>query len=114
MALVNWIGGGDANGLTGTSISAAGTTQATATVLLAQDNEVTTVASGAGVVVSPLFNPGEEMTIFNAGANALTVYPRLGLKINALPVNAGFSLGTNTGVLLRCVSTTRIFGGLSA
>ena len=113
MAWQNTIGDG-ANSLTATSITAAGTTQATATILLAQDNEVTTVASGAGVVVTNLLLPGENMTVFNAGANAVKVYPPTGVQINALGSNNGFSLSPNTGVMLRMVSTSRIFGVLSA
>ena len=114
MALANVIGGGDGAGLTGTAISAAGTTQATATTLYAQENEVTTVAANAGVVMSPLFDPGEIMTVFNAGANPLKVYPPSGMQINALPANQAMLLSPNTGVLFRCVSTTRVFGVLSA
>ena len=60
---------------TATSVSAAGTTQGTATELSAADNEVTTVASGAGVVLSSKLAPGDLQTVFNAGANALKVYP---------------------------------------
>jgi hypothetical protein len=114
MAIQNVIGGGDGAYLSGTSISAAGTTQATATVLTAQDNDVTTVASGSGVVPTNLFSQGEEITIFNSGANALKVYPMSGFQINALPTNQAMTLATNTGVMFRCVSSTRIFGILSA
>ena len=113
MAWQNTIGDG-ANSLAATGISAAGTTQATATILLAQDNEVTTVASSSGVVVTNLLLPGENMTVFNAGANAVKVYPPTGVQINALGSNNGFSLSPNTGVMLRMVSTSRIFGVLSA
>ena len=114
MAFVNWLGGGANNGLAGTGISAAGTTQGTATTLFAQENEVTTVASGAGVIINPLFAPGEAMSVLNLGANALMVYPPSGMKINALPTNQGMQLGLNTAVMFRCISTTRIAGFLSA
>ncbi len=108
MAIQNVIGGGDGAGLTGT-VSGAGTTQATATILLSQDSDVSTVASGSGVVLPTQFSPGEEMTVFNSGANALKVYPMTGYQINALPTNGAMTLSTNTGVMFRCVSTTRIF-----
>lgn len=114
MAIQNWIGGGAAAFLSETGISAAGTTQATATTLRAQDSEVTTVASGAGVVLNPLFAPSEEMTVFSTGANALKIYPPSGMQINNLPANTAMSLSPNTGVLFHCVSTTRIIGILSA
>ena len=97
-----------------TSISAAGTTQSTATELTAADNELTTVAAGAGCVLSSKLAAGDSQTVFNAGANAVKLYPPSGMKINALAANAPMLLGTNTGCLFKCVSTTRVFGVLSA
>ena len=114
MAIQNLIGGGVGAAVVGTAISAAGTTQATATELTAADSEVTTVAANAGVVLNRLFAPGEEQAIFNAGLNSLKVYPPVGMQFIALPVNTAILLSINTGVLFRCVSTTRIFGVLSA
>ncbi len=70
-----------------TGVSAAGTTQGTATELTAADSELT---------------------------NAVKVYPPTGMKINALAANAPMLLATNTGCLYKCVSTTRVFGVLSA
>lgn len=113
MAFQNVIGGGAGAYLTETGITAAGTTQATATTLNAQENEVTTVAAGSGVSLHPLLVPGEIQTVFNAGANELKVYPASGVKINALTANLPMILPTNTGVLFRSVSTTRVFGILS-
>lgn len=110
----NVIGGAEAAGLTATGVSAAGTTQATATQLYAEDSEVTTVASGAGVVMNALIQPGESQTVFNVGANPLKVYPPSGKSINAMSANAAMTLATNTGCLLKCISTTRVFGVLSA
>lgn len=99
---------------TATSVSAAGTNQATATELTAADSEVTTVASGAGVILSSKLAAGDSQTVFNAGANALRIYPPTGMKINALAANASMTLATNTGVFFKCVSSTRVFGVLSA
>lgn len=98
----------------GTSLSAAGTTQGTATELVNADNEVTTVASGAGVVLASLGSAGDTQTVFNAGANPLKIYPPSGKSINALTANLPMTLGTNTGCLFKFVSSTRIFGVLSA
>lgn len=114
MAITNLIGGGVGAGIVGTAVSAAGTTQATATELTAEHSEVTTVASGAGVILSKLLAPGEEQTVFNVGANPLKVYPQTSMQINALTVNSAMTLATNTGVLFKCISTTRVFGVLSA
>ena len=97
-----------------TSVSAAGTTQETATELTSADSEVTTVGSGAGVVLSSKLAPGDEQSVFNAGSNPLKVYPPSGMKINALTANLPMTLGLNTGVIFKCVSTSRVFGVLSA
>ena len=99
---------------TGTGISAAGTTQGTATELTSADNEITTVAAGSGVILNATLAAGDSQTAFNAGANAVKVYPPTGFKINALSTNAAMQLATNTGCLFKCVSSTRVFGVLSA
>ena len=99
---------------TATGVVAAGTGQSTATELAAADSEITTVASGAGVILSSQLAPGDVQTVFNAGANPVKVYPTVGLQINALPANAAMTLATNTGCLFKCISTTRVFGVLSA
>ncbi len=116
MALQNVIGGGTDTGLLETGISAAGTTQATATRIRAQNSDVSTVASGAGVILNELLPimPNTEQTVFNSGANQLKVYPPSGMQINGLTTNAAMSLAPNTGVLFKCVSSTRVFGVLSA
>ena len=97
-----------------TSVSAAGTTQGTATELTASDSEITTVAAGSGVILSSTLSAGDGQSVFNAGANAVKVYPPTGMQINALSTNAPMLLATNTGCLFKCVSSTRIFGVLSA
>ena len=97
-----------------TSVSAAGTTQGTATELTAADSEVTSVASGAGVVLSSLATAGDEQTVFNGGANPLKVYPPSGQQINSLTANLHMTLAVNTGVMFKKVSSSRWFGVLSA
>ena len=99
---------------TATAISAAGTTQGTATELTAADNELTTVGAGAGVALASALASGDLQTVFNAGANAVKVYPPAGMKINALPTNAPMLLAVNTGCMFKCISATRVFGILSA
>lgn len=98
----------------GTSISAAGTAQGDATQLTNAENEVTTVAALSGVILYGNASAGDTQSVFNAGANPLRVYPPSGQRINALPLNAGILLATNTGVILKKVSATRWFGVLSA
>lgn len=97
-----------------TAISAAGTTQATATSITADANLVSTVGASSGVII---YNGmiGDSCIVFNdAGANTLTVYPPVGSKINNLSTNAGMALAANTSVLLMKVTATRWLGILSA
>lgn len=95
------------------SVAAAGTTQATATLLLAGISEVTTVASGSGVILWP-GAAGTSQLVYNAGANALKVYPPVGLQFNALGANAADVLPVNTACEYWTVSATRITGLRSA
>lgn len=87
-------------------VSAAGTVQGDATALTAQINIVTTVGSGAGVIL-PASAIGMEMTIKNSGANALKIYPNSGAVINALSANAAETLATGANVTLVCSSATQ-------
>lgn len=95
-------------------VSAAGTTQATATELTNASNEVSTVASGSGVILSSKGTPGDEMDVFNAGLNPLKVYPPVGMKLNALSTNAPMVLSVNTGCHYVFLTTTRVMAVLSA
>ncbi len=94
------INGGVANALTAT-----GTTQTDAYAMGVAVNRFTTVAASTGALV-PAGAPADEMWVWNAGANALTVYPPSGAQINAAGTNTGVSLGTNSGFVLKCVSAT--------
>lgn len=89
-----------------TGISAAGTTQATATLLSSPINNVTTVASGSGVIL-PFVAPGYEILVFNSGANSVKVYPSTGSQLNVLGTNNGALLATNT-------SATYVYAGVAA
>lgn len=89
-----------------TGITAAGTTQGGATSLTAGINMIGTAAASTGVVC-PLTMPGDDMWIYNGGANAVSVYPPSGAKFNSLSTNAAFSLGTNTNCVVKCVSATQ-------
>ena len=86
-----------------TGVSAAGTTQGTATGLTAQISVVSTVASGAGVRL-PTATPGMRFTIMNTSANALLVYPATNGIINSQAANAAYS--QPAGARLDYISTT--------
>ncbi len=74
----------------GTGISAAGTVQGNATAITKEMNVVSTVASGAGVVL-PTAVAGMVLTITNTSANALLVYPAVNGIINTQSANAAYS-----------------------
>jgi hypothetical protein len=74
----------------GTGISANGSTQATATALTKEFNQVSTVSSGQGVVL-PTGVAGMAITITNSSANSLLVYPASGGAINSLSANTSYS-----------------------
>lgn len=76
-------------------ISAAGSTQGTATALTKTLNVVSTVAASQGVKL-PSPEAGEFVLVANQGANALSVYPDTGHSINNLSANVALSVSTDT------------------
>ncbi len=92
------------NGYAATGIAAAGTTQATATALTVSRNDVTTVASGAGVLLQAMQTRPQE--VFNSGANALLVYPPSGASIGAGSANAAVTLAAGGHGTFTCFSAT--------
>lgn len=97
-----------------TGISAAGTTQGTATALTSHVNVVSTVAANSGVILYSSPVPVDTQLIFNGGANPLNVYPPTGFKINNLATNAAVILATNTTLECICVSSSQFIAILSA
>jgi hypothetical protein len=97
-------------GQTGFSISAAvtaaGSTQGTATALTKTINNVTTVAASTGVVL-PTAVAGYIVIVRNGGANALNVYPATGAAINAGAANAAHSLPVGAMIQYVATSTTQ-------
>jgi hypothetical protein len=68
-------------------VSAAGTTQGTATVLTSQFNIITTCASGAGVMATSYYTK-----VWNATSNACLVYPISGAQFNSNGPNSPISV----------------------
>lgn len=71
-------------------LTAAGVSQPGALGLVQNFNEVTTVAAGSGVRLpagTTQSVTGLEVTVWNAGANTLNVYPPTSAQINALGLN---------------------------
>jgi hypothetical protein len=98
-------------GSVSTAISAAGSTQGTATALTKQINVVSTVGAGQGVVL-PSF-AGSMFIVQNLGANALNVYPPSGAAIDSLSTNAAFSLPVGAKIMFFQISSA-LYGTLNA
>jgi hypothetical protein len=88
------------------AVSAAGTIQSNATVLTTEFNRVSTVASGAGVVL-PSATAGMAIVIVNTSANSLLVYPATGAAINSLATNASYSHVTLATLQYIAISSTQ-------
>ena len=80
-----------------TAISAAGTTQATATQTKASISVVSTVAASAGVILRSANGRSIELKL-NTGANTLTVYPAIGEKMNGT-TNGSVQIATGKSAL---------------
>lgn len=90
-----------------TGISAAGTNQGSATALTRAINVVSTVAAGANGVVMPTAVAGMNVIIINTSATALNVYPASSAAIDALALNAAFSLSAGAKLQFIATSTTQ-------
>jgi len=88
------------------TVTAAGTTQATATVLTADYVTVTTSTAGSGVMVAPA-NGGRNATISNISSNPINVYPNTGHSFDQLAVNIPISLPVGGLIELFGQSTSR-------
>jgi hypothetical protein len=105
----NFFGGFFVGGVTD-AITAAGTTQATATEITTASNNVTVVAAGADGVRLPTAQPGVQILVRNSdAADALNIYPATGAQINALGANAAFSLAAGLTIQLFSTTTTQWF-----
>jgi len=97
------------------NVTAAGTTQATATAVSGDYVVVTTAAASTGVIIAgePL-SAGDVIHVCNQGANAVLVYPPVGGTINALSLNAGYSITAGkTGMIIVRADTTKFIGGMT-
>ena len=94
-------------------LTATGTTQATALLLINGVSYVGTVSAGSGVVLFP-GNPGTSQRVYNAGLNTLKVYPASGAQINGLGTNNGMLLAPNTLCEFWNLTSTQTVGNLSA
>lgn len=94
-------------GTVANTLTATGTTQAAALALAGDINRFTTVGANSGAIL-PAMNGGDRMTVFNGGANALSLYPPVGGQINAVGANTAYSIATATPMcLIVCVTPTQ-------
>lgn len=93
-------------------ISAAGTTTADATALLsvANVNQISTCAAGAGVRLPDSMARGTIVRIRNDGAGYGFVYPPTGGTINGMAVNAGYIVGRGGEAEFVFADTLTVFG----
>lgn len=95
-------------------ITAAGTSQGTATILTAQFNEVTTVGVGLSVIL-PFFmsTPGQRCQVASYGASSLLVWPLSGQSFMSGGVNNGLNepLTIQVGVVaeFKAASSTTVY-----
>jgi hypothetical protein len=90
----------------GTGISAAGSTQGTATGISKEINIVSTVSSSQGVQL-PTAVAGMVVIITNTSANSLLVYPAASSYINTLAINVGFTQPAGATIQFIAPTTTQ-------
>ena len=108
-ALWNRTGGGTGIFQQNTSaLVATGTAQADALSLMADWNQITTTASGTGVVL-PSLTGGQSCLVLNSGATSLNVYPPTDAQIDVLGANNPYSLATLKMQIYWFFSSTAIY-----
>lgn len=98
-------------GIVADTLTATGSTQATALGLPSNVNRFTTVAASTGTILPATAQPSDEFVVANSGANALLVYPPTGAAIAGGAANAGFSVAAAKSAYFFCISPT-FFGVL--
>lgn len=93
----------------------AGGGQASAVLLTATINRITTVGTAADSVKMPVSAPGMSITVSNAAAaNSMNLFPQTGDQINALGANAAFAIAAGKTATLTCAVAGQWHAVLSA
>lgn len=100
-------------GTTNSTVTAAGTTQATAAAVTADLNIVNTATTGQGVILYAGV-PNDSQIIYNSTNVDIRVYPAIGGAINQIAVNGAMVLAPKTAVWVQIISATQSIGFLSA
>lgn len=97
------------------SVTAAGTTQGTATAITADVIYISTAAANSGVVLpNPPATGSRKIIVINKGASACNVYPASGHSLDALATNTAISLPVNGVLELNSVNNTKWMSSLNA
>lgn len=105
-----------ANAIVGgvSTLTAAGTSNTTATLIPGGAAYVSIVsASGKGVRL-PVCSPNSEVTVFNGATNAMFVYGQLGEALGAGAADAGFNVTTKKTVIFKKLTATLWSANLTA
>jgi hypothetical protein len=78
------------------TVTAAGATQGTATALATALNVVTTCTEAASGVILPVNDIGDSITVCNATASNVRVYPPVGGAFNGGTANIPFTMAPNS------------------
>ena len=81
--------------LTPALVAAAGTTQATATALTQEESIVTSAATGAGVILTPI--PSGRMRIWPRAGAIFLLYPQVGATIEGYALNTAMPMTDGAG-----------------
>lgn len=111
--LISTIGAGEVT-LSASVTAHAGGGQALAVILTSDVNIITTVATTGDSVKFPLgaiipIPTSTTRVVVNRGANAVNVFPTVGGQIDALGVNAAFSVPANKVMVFRSSTTTQYY-----
>ena len=97
-----------------TTITAAGNSQGTATLIATGTCYISVVSSSGKGAQLPSCSPNSTVFVFNGGANTASIYGQTGEAIGAGSANAAFALGTKKGAFFTKVSATQWGQVLSA
>lgn len=90
------------------TVTATGSTQATAAELESEWNIITAGIANTGVVLDG-FNIGVSTTVFNESGSAKNIFPPSGMQIDALGTNAAYSLANLKQQTFSQVSATQYY-----
>lgn len=93
------------------TVTAAGTTQATATALTTVFNVVTTATEGQGVILPGSMTASDDGMIANNTSVDIYCYPPVGYKINGAATNAPMMIGPNRAIQFVCIDGNNYFMG---